>query len=87
MHNPRLHFDEAKEIAHNILSVYYLDKDEFNEETEDYLVVACCILFHHDYCNEPLVIRECTSLIDSLLIPEYNHKPSRRVLKISVKII
>lgn len=81
VHNPRLHFDEAKEIAHNILSVYYLDKDEFNEETEDYLVVACCILFHHDYCNEPLVIRECTSLIDSLLIPEYNHKPRRRVLK------
>lgn len=79
--NPKLHFDETKEILHNILSVYYLDKNEFDENTDDYLIVACCILFHHDYCNEPLVIKTRTSQINSLLIPEYNQKPSRRMLK------
>ena len=79
--NPKLHFDETKEISHNILSVYYLDKNEFDENTDDYLIVACCILFHHDYCNEPLVIKTRTSQINSLLIPEYNQKPSRRMLK------
>ena len=79
--NPKLHFDETKEISHNILSVYYLDKNEFDENTDDYLIVACCILFHHDYCNEPLVIKTRTSQINSLLIPEYNQKTSRRLLK------
>ena len=62
--NPKLHFDETKEILHNILSVYYLDKNEFDENTDDYLIVACCILFHHDYCNEPLVIKTRTSQIN-----------------------
>lgn len=78
--NPKLHFDETKEIAHNILSVYYLDKNEFEEDTDDYFIVACCILFHHDYCDEASVIGEHSSQINSLLIPEYNCNPDERDL-------
>lgn len=78
--NPKLHFDETKEIAHNILSVYYLDKNEFEEDTDDYFIVACCILFHHDYCDEASIIGEHSSQINSLLIPEYNCNPDERDL-------
>lgn len=78
--NPKLHFNETKEIAHNILSVYYLDKNEFEENTDDYFIVACCILFHHDYCDEALVIGERSSQINSLLTPEYNCNPDERDL-------
>ena len=43
-------------------------------------IVACCILFHHDYCDEASVIGEHSSQINSLLIPEYNCNPDERDL-------
>lgn len=70
------YFDEEKEIAHNILSIYYLDPDAYPDE--DYLAIACAILYHHNYCNEADVINEQKDLIQELLIDEYAYKLKRR---------
>lgn len=65
-------FDEEKEVVHNILSIYYLNPDNYPEK--DYLTIACAILYHHNYCNEADVINEKADLIEELLIDEYAHK-------------
>lgn len=43
-------FDDSKEVGHNILSLYFLNPDEF-ENKDDYYRVAFAILFHHYYCD------------------------------------
>ena len=59
-------FDESKEVSHNILSVYYLNPDDYS--TEDYIKIACAILYHHDYCDENYAIYRQSDLIKKLLI-------------------
>lgn len=50
-------FNEDLEIAHNILSLYFLDKNLF-EETEDYYKVAYAVLNHHHYCKNFEIIED-----------------------------
>ncbi|MGL4760830.1 MAG: CRISPR-associated helicase Cas3' [Sarcina sp.] len=43
-------FNEEKEIAHNVLSLYFIDPKEFDSK-EDYYRVCFAVVFHHYYCN------------------------------------
>lgn len=73
-------FDEEVEIAHNILSLYFIPKEELGE---DYGKVAYAVMRHHNYCNEDVVITEKTPLIKELLAPfseEANAKIRRKEL-------
>lgn len=63
-------FVPEKEIPHNVLSVYYLDKTQYEEM--DYLKIASAILYHHDYCDEDRVINEKWMLIDENLLEGYS---------------
>ena len=63
-------FEPEKEIPHNVLSVYYLDKTQYEEM--DYLKIASAILYHHDYCDEDRVINEKWMLIDENLLEGYS---------------
>jgi CRISPR-associated endonuclease/helicase Cas3 len=43
-------FNENTEVAHNVLSLYFINKEEF-EDMEDYYKVAFAVLNHHSYCD------------------------------------
>lgn len=62
----KVKFDENKEIAHNILSIYFIDDKNFDSK-EDYLRVMHSVLNHHNYCNTIEVMSNKKELIDSLL--------------------
>ena len=72
-------FDPEKEIPHNVLSVYYLDKTKYEEK--DYLKIASAILYHHNYCDESRVFNEKGNLIKENLLEEYKHVLSRKFRK------
>ena len=48
--NNNLKFNTDKEVAHNILSLYMINKDNFDCE-DDYLKVAHSVINHHNYSN------------------------------------
>lgn len=58
----KVRFNPDVEIAHNILSAYFVKKD-----IEDYEIVMYCVLYHHNYCNVLDVIKDKKELINSLL--------------------
>lgn len=60
-------FNESKEVVHNVLSLYFIDSNNF-ESFEDYLKVSHSVLNHHNYCNNFDEISEKQELIQSLLI-------------------
>lgn len=62
----RAKFNDNKEIAHNIISLFFIEEDIFENE-EDYFRVANAVVNHHDYCNTCKVIDEKEDLIKSLL--------------------
>lgn len=66
--NNQTKFDPTREIAHNILSVYFIDKEKF-DNIEEYYKVAFAVLNHHNYCNniEVLQDRGLKPLIENLL--------------------
>ncbi len=61
-------FDKNAEVAHNVLSLYFIDKNEF-ENIEDYYKVGFAVLNHHNYCDNLGTIenQQCKELIKSLL--------------------
>lgn len=61
-------FDENTEVAHNVLSLYFINKNEF-ENIEDYYKVGFAVLNHHDYCDNLRTIEnpQCKELIKNLL--------------------
>ena len=61
-------FNENTEIAHNVLSLYFIDKSEF-ENIEDYYKVGFAVLNHHNYCDNLSVVEndEFKELIKHLL--------------------
>ena len=61
-------FQESKEIAHNILSYFFLSRKEF-DCAEDYRIVAAAVLYHHSYSDVGTVLRNQGALIDKLLAP------------------
>lgn len=61
-------FNENIEIAHNVLSLYFIDKNIF-ENIEDYYKVGFAVLNHHNYCDNIRTIenKENKELIKNLL--------------------
>lgn len=59
-------FNTEKEIAHNVLSLYFINPDIFEDE-RDYYRVCFAVLYHHYYCEGLQVICEQTELIEDLL--------------------
>lgn len=43
-------FNENIEMAHNVLSLYFINESKF-ENIEDYYKVAFAVLYHHNYCD------------------------------------
>lgn len=61
-------FNENIEMAHNVLSLYFIDKNIF-EDIEDYYKVGFAVLNHHNYCDNLRMIEDedFKELIKSLL--------------------
>lgn len=76
-------FDESKEIAHNVLSLFFIDMDEF-EEKRDYYIVAFAVLNHHHYYDNNIGFLQDENnkeLIEKLLTGFKTYKIKRRTLK------
>lgn len=65
------YFDEEKEVAHNVLSVYFIDKNRIAEipdvQARDYARVCFAVMYHHDYCDPQKIIKEKKDIIQKLL--------------------
>ncbi|GMQ64156.1 CRISPR-associated helicase Cas3' [Vallitalea maricola] len=61
-------FNENIEMAHNVLSLYFINQKEFKNK-EDYYKVGFAVLNHHNYCDNLRAIqnKECKELSKSLL--------------------
>lgn len=59
-------FNELKEVNHNILSLYFIDKDKF-QNIDDYIRVAHAVFNHHYYCNNYIELTEKQDIIEKLL--------------------
>lgn len=59
-------FKDEAEVAHNILSLFFINSDEF-ENDEDYYRVAFAVAYHHNYCDVAKTFREKRELIHKLL--------------------
>ncbi|MEF9992349.1 MAG: CRISPR-associated helicase Cas3' [Peptostreptococcaceae bacterium] len=64
----KIRFNESKEVAHNVLSLYFID-DKVFDNTEDYLKVAHSVINHHDYCNTLETINNKEEIIKNLVEP------------------
>ncbi|XCP87033.1 CRISPR-associated helicase Cas3' [Roseburia hominis] len=59
-------FNQEKEVPHNVLSGFMLNRDEFEEEADFYRVLFA-IMYHHDYGNPYEIIVAKKELIQKLL--------------------
>ncbi|MCT4545113.1 MAG: CRISPR-associated helicase Cas3' [Vallitalea sp.] len=75
-------FNEEIEIAHNVLSLYFIDKSKF-ENVDDYYKVGFAVLNHHNYCDNFRTLGEEDSkeLIKNLLSDFEVNKIKRRTVK------
>jgi len=66
--NNNTKFNENIEIAHNVLSLYFINKNDF-PNIEDYYKVGFAVLNHHSYCDNLAIIQDETKkeLIAKLL--------------------
>lgn len=62
----KIRFDSEKEVPHNILSGFLLNRAEF-ENLEDYYRVLFAVMYHHDYGDPYEIAREKKALIEELL--------------------
>ena len=53
-------------MVHNVLSLYFIDRNNF-DNMEDYLKVANGVLNHHNYCNNYHEMSDKDELINSCL--------------------
>lgn len=83
--NKGIKFDENKEVAHNVLSLYFIDESKFNNK-EDYLIVSNAVVNHHDYCDIGLAIREKSDIIENLL-EGIDHKKVKKVIPAKIASI
>ena len=75
----KLKFNKEKEIFHNILSLYFINSEDFEDE-EDYYRICHAVLNHHNYCEDPILyIRENKQLIQNTLekFPTFKVKQSQ----------
>lgn len=73
-----INFNEAEEVVHNILSLYFINSKNFDNQ-EDYLKVAHSVLNHHNYCNNFDEMSEKEELIQSLIEGFKTYKVKRSV--------
>ena len=66
--NNHTKFDETIEIAHNVLSLYFINENDF-DNSEDYYKVGFAVLYHHNYCDNLKIIQNQSKryLIEKLL--------------------
>ncbi len=62
----KMKFNPVKEVPHNVLSAFLLDRAEF-DSTEDYYKVLFAILYHHNYGSPLEIMMEKDQLIKELL--------------------
>ena len=79
-------FNPSKEVVHNILSLYFINSKNFDNE-QDYLKVAHSVLNHHDYCNVFEEMREKEELINEILKPFNTQKIKRATQSKLSKVI
>lgn len=77
-------FDKDIEIAHNVLSTFFISSDEF-DDFNDYLKVFFAVAFHHNYCDVDEVFRKKRDLIYKLLENFEIYKVKNSVLNKLVK--
>lgn len=75
----KVKFNDEKEVAHNILSIYFIDDKKFSDINE-YLKVLHSVLNHHNYCNTFEVMRDKKELISELL-EGYNTKKIKKSIE------
>lgn len=79
-------FYDATEVAHNILSVFFIDSDKYNDD--DYLIIFNAVLEHHSYCDNVDIIGNKAELIKQLLVGFKTYDVRlRKILKKSKSII
>lgn len=75
----KVKFNDEKEVAHNILSIYFIDDKKFSD-INDYLKALHSVLNHHNYCNTFEVMRDKKELISELL-EGYNTKKIKKSIE------
>ena len=71
-------YKQDKEVVHNILSLYFININNFNS-LEDYLKVSHSVLNHHNYCNNFDEMSEKEQLIQSLLSNYKTYKVKKSI--------
>ena len=78
-------FDSLKEVPHNVLSMYYVDKNSCN----DYVSVCFAVLYHHYHSISPLDILDNDKELIKKILSEFEKNISRRLVageKLKVKL-
>lgn len=75
----KIKFNTDREVAHNILSFYFIDRSRF-DSLEDFYKAAHAVLHHHNYCDVFPEMKNKKELIESVLEPfsHYTLKKSDR---------
>lgn len=61
-------FDHSKEVPHSILSMYFINPDDYENE-EDYYIIVYAVAFHHVHVNVYDELKKNQTLIKKLLEP------------------
>ena len=64
--NKKLKFDSTKEVPHNVLSIFFIDKNAYSDKNE-YATILYAVAYHHNYCNVAEELRTKKELIQNLL--------------------
>ena len=78
-------FDSLKEVPHNVLSMYYVDKNSCN----DYISVCFAVLYHHYHSISPLDILDNDKELIRKFLSEFEENINRRFVageKLKVKL-
>lgn len=79
-------FNKEIEVVHNVLSLYFIDKDCF-DNLDDYIKVAHAVCNHHYYCNNYDELRSKEEQIKSLLLGFNTQTVKRRVKSLLATIV
>ena len=60
-------FDETKEVAHNVLSLYFINREEFDEKSDFYRVAFGVLNHHHYYESNIKFIQDNGKMIENEL--------------------
>ncbi len=81
-------FNDKEEIAHNILSLYFIDKAKFTNE-QDWINVAYAVLHHHYYCDNLYVINDSKKhglimkLLSEFTLPKFDQRIVNKIATIN----